>query len=160
MREREISGLNGGFPLIPARQAQAGGHDSRRSSSSWRAPKWLPTQAETNIMKLVLVALALAAAPSGLAMGPFVPYPPTWACKDEDMCGSFADCGICDSCTDPGWDCYRLHMIPCESGLYMSCAPPGNCKGVELAALSTGTIWAQSCCSSDPYDFAICPEES
>ena len=113
-----------------------------------------------NIMKLVLVALALAAAPSGLAMGPFVPDTPTWACKDEDICGRAEDCKICDSCTDPGWDCYRIVIKTCESGNYLSCAPPGNCKGIETDGdIATGALWTQSCCSSDP-GLVTCPEES
>ena len=111
-------------------------------------------------MKLVLVALALAAAPSGLAMGPFIPDKPSWACNlPEDFCGDADDCKICASCTDPGWDCYHLSIIPCESGEWIKCGPPGNCKGVEKDGdRATGTVWLQSCCSSPPV-FATCPEE-
>jgi len=132
---------------------------ARKFMDVWRpfSPKAAPWD---SVATFLLVALALAAAPSGLAMGPFVPDTPTWACKEEDICGRAEDCKICESCTAPGWDCYRIPLITCGTETYMSCGQPGNCLGVEAHGDTViGGVWAQSCCSSAP-GLVTCPEES
>lgn len=99
-------------------------------------------------MKLVL-ALALAAAPSGLAMGPFVPYDSECP-RVPGICGGTKGSGTCSN--TEGYSCYRMEI----------CGPPGyaclncqNCIGYDAHAdRVTGTIWAEKCCPEPPQ----CPQ--
>ena len=102
-------------------------------------------------MKLVLV-LALAAAPSGLAMGPFVPYDSECP-KVPGLCKGTMGEKMCNEEGGEGYSCYRMEICVGPPGY--ACLNCQNCIGFDTDGdPSTGTVWAKKCCSEPPQ----CPQ--
>ena len=56
--------------------------------------------------------------------------------------------GICDNCSEDGWDCYIIPVCALE---YLERVDCSSCTGIEgVGDEETGEEWVQGCCSSDP----------
>ena len=97
-------------------------------------------------MKLVL-ALALATAPSGLAMGPFVPYDSECP-KVPGLCKGTMGEKMCSEEGGEGYGCHRRVVCGTDEGFCLTCQ---NCIGFDTDGdRPTGTIWAIACCPEPP----------